>query len=107
MPTFSPQTHPDVPPLLSPSLFSLLPDLYILLSRLSTDQSITPKDLPALVYPVKENIARAKATLASLPDMERSVRQQEEEMEILQGRIEGLRGRLGELGGIAKGAERG
>ncbi len=59
------------------------------------------KDLPTLTYAIKQKIVRAKAAVQSLPDIERSIAEQEEEMRVLEGRVRGLRGRLGELGEIA------
>ena len=51
---------------------------------------------------MKQKILKAKAAVSALPDLERSIREQEEEIRALEGRVRGLRGRLGELGGIAE-----
>ena len=124
-----PPTHPDIPPFPSPSTFSILPDLYILLARLaplrqsataqsnpsdltsltltlSNEPPVNIKDLPTLIYPIKQKILKGKAAVQALPDIERSVMEQEEEIRMLEGRVKGLRGRLGELGEIAGRATR-
>ena len=111
-----PNPHRDIPTFPSPSTFSLLPDLYLLISRLtpllnnpdssSTTNTLdaTPleiKELPSAVYPIKQKIAKAKAAVQSLPDIGRSIGEQEVELGELEKRYEALRGRLGELGNIA------
>ena len=118
-----PTSHHDIPTFPPPSTFSLLPDLYLLISRLtpllnnpdpsSTTNTLdaTPleiKDLPSAVYPIKQKIAKAKAAVQSLPDIGRSIWEQEVEIGQLERRCEALRGRLRDLGNIAaEGLERG
>lgn len=151
--TESSATYPD------PSIFTFLPDLYILISRLSEfknapqvsvngsapgtqiqqgdaahrdsnsggnhnltqtitresqhsnrsgsgsggeDASIDVRDLPAHIYKIRQKIAEAKEYVSGIPDVDRSVEEQEAEMRELRIRCAGLRGRLGELGGIAR-----
>ena len=53
------------------------------------------------MWPIKQKINKAFAAIKSLPDVERSIGEQEEEMRMLEARIGGLKGRLGELGEIA------
>jgi hypothetical protein len=157
MPTQPPTStiHPDVPPFPSPSTFSLLPDIYILIARLrllhppphpsqptnainangntngaapttypsqpqpqpSNNQIpasilnnlplLDPKDLPGQMYPFKQKLARARESVVGLPDVKRTVEEQEVEIRRLEGMVRALRRRLGELGGIARERERG
>lgn len=64
--------------------------------------SIETRDLPSNVYNIKKGITAAKEVVRGLPDIERSVEEQEEEMRELGRVIGGLRRRLGELGAIAE-----
>ncbi|KAJ9611554.1 hypothetical protein H2200_004738 [Cladophialophora chaetospira] len=132
MPSAVPFTHPDVPPFPPPSTFSLLPDIYILLARLhllhQTSQSQTnghsqqstqphpqinpailngaplldPKDLPGQIYPLKQKLAKARAAVEELPDVDRTVEEQEDEIRRLESRVRGLKTRLASLGEIAR-----
>ena len=101
----------------SPSSFSLLPELHTILSRLSAlqqqsinaasptfpaDNPIEPKDLASHVYPLKQRLAKARAMVHILPDVERSVSEQEQEIKMLERKVEALKGRLADLGGIAE-----
>lgn len=64
--------------------------------------SIEVRDLPAHVYGIKKRIAEAKDFVnLRIPDVERSIEEQQAEMRDLQARCHGLRGRLAELGAIA------
>ncbi|OCT53083.1 hypothetical protein CLCR_10940 [Cladophialophora carrionii] len=141
----SPHTHPDVPPLPSPSTFSVLPDIYILLARLNllhqpqlnghsqSSQTQGPstqhlpsqthaaatgsqipasilngaslldlKDLPGQIYPLKQKLARARAAVEELPDVERTVEEQEAEIRKLAATATALKTRLAGLGAIAR-----
>ncbi len=120
----TPPSHPDIPPFPAPPTFSLLPEIYILLARLSllhqpnghtantqipptilTTPLLETKDLPAQIYPLKQKLAKARAAVAVLPDLERTVEEQEGEIARLEGMVRGLKGRLGVLGGIARSKE--
>lgn len=137
-------THADIPPFPSPSTFSILPDVYQLISRLSILQTPNPattptagatsaavaggsaatigsstpvdrlhpilpllevKDLPAQVYPIKQKLAKARAAVAALPDVTRSLEDQEAEIAQLERRILALRRRETLLASIVKGAK--
>lgn len=157
-------THPDIPPFPSPSTFSILPDIYLLIARLNilqtqpqtqsssqngpassqpsaqsqsqphpqpapaTQQASQPtststtssssqppfiasfppldtKDLPSHIYPIKQRLAKARAAVSSLPDVERTVEEQEREIAKLERVVIALRGRLELLGRIAKSRE--
>jgi hypothetical protein len=132
-----PLSHPDVPPLPPQSTFSILPDIYLLLSRLATLQTptrpsqtaqsqqptsqpaaqppltlnelplIQTKSLPAGIYPIKQKIQAARDALIVLPDMQRSIAEQEQEIMMLEARVRALKGRLELLGGRAKNADLG
>ena len=115
----SPSSHPDILPFPSASTFSILPDLYILLSRLAPMQNqsngaadalhLVPSNEPPLqtsdivtaMYPIRQKIQKAIAAIKALPAVDRSVGDQEEEMRQFEARIGALQGRLGELGAIA------
>jgi hypothetical protein len=117
MPSFtSPNTtiHPDIPPFPSPQIFDILPEICTLISRLqlhsnnTTDLStaqpndlLTPKDLAAAAVPIKLKIQKARAAVQALPDVERTVEEQEREIRALEGRNESLRVRVGELARLA------
>lgn len=131
-------THADIPPFPSPSTFSILPDVYQLISRLSILQTPNPattsaavaggsaatigtstpldrlhptlpllevKDLPAQMYPIKQKLVKARAAVAALPDVARSLEDQEAEIAQLERRILALRRRETQLASIAKGAK--
>ncbi|OAG38793.1 hypothetical protein AYO21_06988 [Fonsecaea monophora] len=59
------------------------------------------KDLPAQVYPLKQRLAKARAAVTALPDMDRTVAEQEDEIRRLERMIKGLKGRLARLGEVA------
>jgi hypothetical protein len=136
MPQQPPLTHPDIPPLPPQSTFSILPDIYLLLSRLAplqtpnqasqTAQSQQPtsqpatqpptlnglppiqtKSLPAEIYPIKQKIQAARDALTVLPDMQRSIAEQEAEIKMLEAKVRGFKGRLELLGEKAKGTQLG
>jgi len=69
--------------------------------------SIDVRDLPAHIYKIRQRIAEAKEYVGEIPDVDRSIEDQEAEMRELRVRCAGLRGRLGELGGIAREGNRG
>jgi len=188
-PSQIPTTHPDIPPFPSPSTFSILPDVYLLIARLNilasqaapgsahtqgqtqtqtqtqsqtlapsstttaaaasqsqappsqttptpsvpTTQPLQPpplpqpstqtttttpslsagrpihpsgpsidaKELPAHIYPIKQKLVKARAAVATLPDLGRTVDEQEAEIRALVREVGLLRGRLDLLGVIA------
>ncbi|MCJ1410134.1 hypothetical protein MMC19_004219 [Ptychographa xylographoides] len=73
--------------------FDFIPPLHALLSRLLVNQSdpsrptLSPKDLAAEAVAIKIKIQRARAALDALPDMDRTVEEQEEEIHELRERI--------------------
>ncbi len=115
-PTPTPSTSTSTPAFPPPQSFDILPQIYDLVSRLphvslvpqsstSTNTShpsitdpLDPKDLPQAAVPIKLKIQKAKAAVSALPDVERTIEEQEDEIQELQGRIGRLRGVLGELG---------
>lgn len=122
--TSSSQLH--LPP---PQAFDILPALHELLARIdhnSTDptaaltdqatgnsdgigalyselQPLEPKELPIEVLEIKRKIRKALKELEKLPDMERSVEEQQEEIQALEGRITRQREMVARLGELAKG----
>jgi RNA polymerase II transcription mediator complex subunit 9 len=113
-------THPDIPPFPSPQTFDILPEIYDLIARLQlppnnptnrpTSQptdSLSPKDLSAAVAPIKLKIQKARVAVQALPDVGRTVEEQEREIRALERRNESLRVRVGglaRLAGQARGA---
>jgi len=92
------------PPTLPPaSLFDLLPQLHELLSRLldtDTDYTIPQSgphykaqeplamhQLSGAVSSIRVNIGKARAAVAALPDVQRTIEEQEEEISVLKARI--------------------
>lgn len=129
-----PPTYPDL------AHFDFLPDLYLLISRLtelqsrptngtdglndgtngleptlsrdshnslrpvssSGQQPFETRELPAHVYHLKKKIEQAKAVVKGLPDINRSLEDQQQEIASLKSNISGIRGRLKELSGIVR-----
>lgn len=115
-----------------PQSFDILPALHELLARIdhtSTDASalndsidpsesqgeigalytdlapLEPKDLPVEVLQIKAKIRNALKELQKLPDMDRSVEEQQSEIEDLEDRIARQRAMIRKLGEVAKGVE--
>ncbi|EMD00312.1 hypothetical protein BAUCODRAFT_59400, partial [Baudoinia panamericana UAMH 10762] len=90
-----------------PQLFDILPALHELLSRIdhaptaatladpgeeseiayTGSQPLDPKDLPSAVLPIKAQIRKGLRELETLPDMDRSVEEQREEIAELETKI--------------------
>jgi len=104
-----PQLNP--PALPSAALFDFLPQLHELLSRLldtDTDYAV-PQSAPhykaqeplamhqlsGAVSSVRVNIGKARAAVEALPDVNRTIQEQEEEISILKARIARQKGVLG------------
>ena len=102
-------THPQEPlNLPSPQLFDILPALHELLARIDhapspsflhlSDlntassyaplQPLEPKDLPTAILPLKAQMRKGLREIEKLPDIERSVQEQEEEIAELEARIQ-------------------
>lgn len=107
-------THPDVPPFPPPQTFDILPEINALISRLhvpgssssnstdpSTTDSLAPKDLHAAAVPIKLKIQKAHAAVQALPDVGRTVEEQEREIRALERRNESLRERVQKLARLA------
>jgi predicted RNase H-like nuclease (RuvC/YqgF family) len=116
-----------------PQTFDILPPLHELLARIdhsTTDpvsninlpeqttsdpedigalyselQPLEPKELPTEVLQIKAKIRKALKELEKLPDMERSVEEQNEEIEALEGRIRRQREMVARLAELAKGVK--
>lgn len=113
-----------------PQTFDILPALHELLARIDhtateagtiTDHADTsessgdigalytdlaplePKDLPTEVLQIKAKIRNALKELQKLPDMERSIEEQQVEVEELEDRIARQRAMIRKLGEVAKG----
>jgi hypothetical protein len=98
---------PGLPP---PSTFDVLPDLHKLLKRLletsptpttaqpSADGPLEIQHVATAATDIKLKIQKAQRAVMSLPDVDRTVEDQQEEIEDLKARIAGLRASLRELG---------
>lgn len=97
----------------SPSTFDILPPLHALLARLLLSPSqitfspsitsspalahsanttpLTPKDLATAASPVKIKIQKARAVVGGLPDIERSIEEQEREIAELESEVQRAR----------------
>ncbi|KAK5108648.1 hypothetical protein LTR62_008139 [Meristemomyces frigidus] len=100
-------THPVLPP---SQLFDILPALHEILARLDHTpstaeitrdsdgdndlgtaytgvQPLDPKDLPTAIAPLKSQIRKGLRELLNLPDMDRSIADQDEEIQQLETKI--------------------
>lgn len=82
----------------SPQTFDIIPPLHNLLACLianpldpSNPPSLSPKDLATEAGLIKLKIQKAKASIESLPDIDRSTEEQEAEIRELEERIRLLR----------------
>ncbi|EXJ94783.1 hypothetical protein A1O1_03181 [Capronia coronata CBS 617.96] len=70
---------------------------------LQTGPPVDLKELPAQVYPIKQKLVKARAAVTALPDIERSVDEQEQEIRELERTVGLLKKRLGLLASVATG----
>lgn len=123
--TTEPEDGVDLTPFPDPSTFAILPDVYLLLSRVALLQqqstnsaaaslagdaqpsnplNLTPlevKDLTAAIYPLRQKIQKAKEAVTGMAGVERSIEEQEAEIKALEARVQALKHRLSLLGDIA------
>ena len=118
MPSQEPPPSTDVP-FPSPQTFSIIPSIHALLLRLQAGTStnnvnettqttsfdagaqqppLLLKDLPSAAASIRLKISKAKATVDSLPDIERTIEEQEEEIKALEARVSRLRSTIGHVG---------
>jgi hypothetical protein len=83
----------DIPTSLpDPQTFDLLPQLHSLLSRLvpnpsnptATSGDLEPQNLPAAATALKNRLQKARHAVQELPDMNRTVEEQEAEIQLLE-----------------------
>lgn len=116
--TSRPSSQPQLPP---PQTFDILPQLHEILARIDHApndpmqaatgdgdvvsyaelQPLEPKDLPNEVIAVKSKIRRALRGLEKLPDMDRTVEEQEEEIRMLEQKAAKQKEVLKKLGDVA------
>ncbi|KAM0717737.1 hypothetical protein Q7P37_007589 [Cladosporium fusiforme] len=116
--TSRPPSRPGLPP---PQTFDILPPLHEILARIDHApndpiqaatgdgdvvsyaelQPLEPKDLPNEVLAVKTKIRKALRELEKLPDMDRSVEEQEEEIRMLEEKAAKQKEVLKKLGDLA------
>jgi hypothetical protein len=70
-------------------------------AHLQTGPALDIKDLPAQVYKIKQRLEKARAAVSALPDIQRSLEEQEREIQDLERHVGLLKGRLHKLGRIA------
>lgn len=114
-----PPSHPSTLP--PPCTFDFLPPLHHLLSRLllpplnppeqvpsaphplaPSSQPLEPKDVAKEAARIKQMIQNARLAVAELPDMDRTIEEQEAEMRELEERIEKQRDVLRGFAGARK-----
>lgn len=115
-------TQTQQPSLPRAELFDVLPAMHEILARANKQQADTTagdageadeqlygdmaaletRDLPTEVLTVKAKIRRAQKELEKLPDMSRSIEEQEDEIRELEKRIQGKRNALKQLGEATK-----
>jgi len=76
-------------------------------THLRTGPPLDLKDLPAQVYPIKQKLVKAREAVSGLPDIERSVEEQDAEIRDLERTAALLKSRLSKLGSIAQGKKNG
>jgi hypothetical protein len=119
------EARAELTPFPDPSTFAILPDVYLLLSRVALLQqqstngaaaslsgeaqhsnplNLTPlevKDLTAAIYPLRQKVQKAKEAVTGLVGVEHSIQEQEAEIRALEARIQALKQRVTLLGDIA------
>ncbi|MCJ1375882.1 hypothetical protein MMC20_007120 [Loxospora ochrophaea] len=93
-----------------PQTFDILPPLHALLGRLlpppdstSSAPALSPKDLATEAAAIKIKIQKARAAVQGLPDVERTIEEQQEEIRELEDKISGLKGALARIAGACHG----
>ncbi len=95
-----------------PSTFDVVPALYSLLSRLlpssptSHDTPLEPQQLPLEATALKIKLQRARAAVETLPDMDRTIEQQQREIDEMGENIRQQRQVLEMLASKARAASR-
>lgn len=115
--------QPSASPLPPPATFDFLPDLHRLLNRLlaASSQGPAPTSTPGLsvdedgplelknlaseAQKLRNKIQRAQRAVLALPDIDRTIEDQEDEIQDLEARIAGLKSALQRLGQSPKDAE--
>ncbi|MCJ1326415.1 hypothetical protein MMC10_003079 [Thelotrema lepadinum] len=88
------------PTLPSASSFDFIPSMYALVSRLLLDpmdkDALQPKDVAAAVVEIKQKVQRARLVIEGLPEIQRTIEDQNLEITDLEAKItkqrSGLRG---------------
>lgn len=115
--------QPSATPLPPPATFDFLPDLHRLLSRLlavstqgppptstpglpaDDDGPLELKNLAGEAQKLRNKIQRAQRAVMALPDIDRTIEDQEDEIKDLEERIAGLKSALQRLGQPSKPVE--
>jgi hypothetical protein len=85
----------------SASTFDFIPSIHSLISRLLLDpadkDAIQPKDLTNEIAAIRQKIHRARVTIENLPDIQRTIENQELEIKDLETKIARQRGQLASI----------
>jgi len=86
----SPSQQNDVPlppPSIPPNAFDFIADLQALIQRV-VNEEMDPKELAHQSNPIRIKIQKARSHVSSLPDIDRTMEDQQKEIEELEDRIE-------------------
>ena len=92
-------TFPDPTPSLPPNAFDFVADTHALILRVFNDE-LDIKDIAQEANRIRLKIQLARQAVAGLPDVERGMEEQMEEIRELEERIRRQRGVLKEVGGL-------
>ncbi|KAF8533449.1 RNA polymerase II transcription mediator complex subunit 9-domain-containing protein [Trichophaea hybrida] len=92
-------SNPPDESLIPPNAFDFLPDLHNLLQRVYSDE-IDPKDVAHESNQIRLKIAKARNLVAVLPDVDKSLEEQQADIKALQERIAKQKQMLVEMGNL-------
>ncbi|MCJ1403341.1 hypothetical protein MMC11_006564 [Xylographa trunciseda] len=109
-----PTSTTSTPPLPPASSFDFIPPLHALLSRLlplvvgggggpeATGSTLAAKDLATEAAAIKIQVQQARAAVAGLPDVQRTLAEQRGEIAELEARVAEQRAVLGEVAAVGR-----
>src|SRR5271170_5445593 len=78
------------------STFDIIPEIYAIIARVQSGE-LSIRDLNHAAVPIKLKIQKAKAAIQALPDLDRTITEQEQEINDLEGQIKVQEARIREL----------
>jgi hypothetical protein len=78
------------------STFDIIPEIYALIARVQSGELLI-RDLNQAAVPIKLKIQKAKAAIQALPDIDRTIAEQEQEIKDLEGQVKVQETRIREL----------